>query len=162
IYPYISGAQEVLQHDLFITGQPEVHTYFDYWRNKTGSFSLSPPHQELVIESKLVVRTLLPAALPLEGTAGFDSLQKEVNGNLQMLELAENSRIAAQHEIEIIVEAIYHKGKSVMATVQDCCAYIFQNFNYLKGITDVETTVDEILQHRAGVCQDFAHVMLQV
>ena len=79
-----------------------------------------------------------------------------------MLELADIDVIAAQYEIEAIVKAIYHEGKSVAETVQDCCHYIFENFSYLKGITDVETTVDEILQHRTGVCQDFAHVMLQV
>jgi transglutaminase-like putative cysteine protease len=116
----------------------------------------------LVIESKLVVRTLLPATAQLDFDAGFDALERERAGQLQMLELADPDAITAQADIEAIVSAIYPKDKSVAAVVQDCCGYIFQNFNYLKGITDVETTVDEILQHRAGVCQDFAHVMLQV
>ena len=31
-----------------------------------------------------------------------------------------------------------------------------------KGITNIETTVDGVLAHRGGVCQDFAHLMLQV
>jgi transglutaminase-like putative cysteine protease len=43
-----------------------------------------------------------------------------------------------------------------------CCAYIYQHFQYQKGITTVETTIDEILEHRSGVCQDFAHVLLQM
>lgn len=162
IFPYVSGEQEVLQHDLFISGQPDVQTYFDYWGNKKGTFNLMPPHDELVIESKLVVRTLLPAVLALDFSAGFKDLNNQTAGRLQMLELADAAAIAAKPEIDKIVSAVYQDGKSVAATVQDCCRYIFQNFNYLKGITDVETTVDEILQHRAGVCQDFAHVMLQV
>jgi transglutaminase-like putative cysteine protease len=50
----------------------------------------------------------------------------------------------------------------VAAITEHCSEYIFKNFKYLKGITNIETTVDEILQHRAGVCQDFAHLMLHI
>ncbi|RYZ28125.1 MAG: transglutaminase family protein, partial [Sphingobacteriales bacterium] len=35
-------------------------------------------------------------------------------------------------------------------------------FKYIKGITNIETTVQEILELRSGVCQDFAHVMLEI
>lgn len=162
IYPYVSPEQEVLQHDLFITGQPPVQTYFDYWGNKKGTFNLLPPHNELLIESQLVVRTLLLSPLPLDFNASFETLRYEVAGQLQMLELADPDIIASQSEIDNIAATIYQNGKSVATTVQDCGDYIYKNFKYLKGITTVETTVDEILQHRSGVCQDFAHLMLQV
>jgi hypothetical protein len=29
--------------------------------------------------------------------------------------------------------------------------YVFTNFTYTKGITNIETTLDEILEHRKGV-----------
>lgn len=162
IFPYVSNQQEVLQHDLHITGQPNVQTFFDYWGNKKGNFNLLAPHNELVIDSKLVVRTLLPATLPLDFEAGFDALHHEVAGQLNMLELADPDPIQSQGDIVVIAALVYQNGKSVAATVQDCCTYIYKGFEYKKGITTVETTVDELLRHRAGVCQDFAHVMLQV
>ncbi len=162
IYPYMSAEQEVLQHDISITGQPPVQTYFDYWGNKKGTFNLLPPHNEMAIESRLVVRTLLPAALPLNFDAPFEALRHEVDGQLQMLELADADMIASQSEIDNIAAIIYQNGKSVATTVQDCGDYIYKNFKYVKGITTVETTVDELLQLRSGVCQDFAHLMLQV
>lgn len=40
------------------------------------------------------------------------------------------------------------------------CHYVFENFKYIKGITSVETTVDEIWKLKSGVCQDFAHILL--
>ena len=49
-----------------------------------------------------------------------------------------------------------------MQIVEACSGYIFKEFKYIKGITNIETTVDEILEHRSGVCQDFAHVLLQL
>jgi transglutaminase-like putative cysteine protease len=38
--------------------------------------------------------------------------------------------------------------------------YVFENFAYDKGVTDVETTSEEIWKLKAGVCQDFAHMLL--
>jgi transglutaminase-like putative cysteine protease len=38
--------------------------------------------------------------------------------------------------------------------------YVYENFEYKKGVTNIETTVDEILKIKAGVCQDFAHLLL--
>ena len=38
--------------------------------------------------------------------------------------------------------------------------YVFDHFKYIKGITTVETTLDEVWKLKAGVCQDFAHILL--
>ncbi len=39
IFPILSQEQEVLQHELVITGNPDVQIFFDYWGNKTGVFN---------------------------------------------------------------------------------------------------------------------------
>jgi transglutaminase-like putative cysteine protease len=162
IYPYICEEQEVLQHELLITGQPEIHTYLDYWGNKAGIFSLPSAHQELVIESKVVVRTIVTTDKRLNFNTGFESLEAAVNESLSLLELTKAEPVRNIAAILDIVRQIYQPWKSVAATVQDCCQYIYQHFSYIKGITNIETTVDDILEFRSGVCQDFAHVMLQV
>lgn len=38
--------------------------------------------------------------------------------------------------------------------------YVYTNFKYIKGLTSVETTLDEVWTLKAGVCQDFAHMLL--
>src|ERR1700741_910600 len=58
IYPFIESAQEILYHQLNITNQPDVFMIKDYWGNRSGMFNLMTPHKELVIESKVIVRTL--------------------------------------------------------------------------------------------------------
>ena len=37
---------------------------------------------------------------------------------------------------------------------------MYDNFEYRKGVTTVETGADEIWKLKAGVCQDFAHILL--
>jgi transglutaminase-like putative cysteine protease len=162
IFPFQCAEQEVLQHDLNITSNPDVQLFSDYWGNKTGVFNVLPVHKELVVESKLVVRTTAPSQLKINFHSGFEDLQLEVGNNLRMLEVATHSLINAQGEVEDIAKSIYEPGKSVAAVVEACCEYIYKHFKYKKGITTIETTVDEILVHRSGVCQDFAHLMLQI
>ena len=58
--------------------------------------------------------------------------------------------------------ALFKEDKSITAIIEDTCAFIFTNFSYSKGITTIETTVDEILEKKAGVCQDFAYVLLEL
>jgi transglutaminase-like putative cysteine protease len=162
IYPYLCPEQETLQHDLLITGSPEIQTFFDYWGNKTGTFNLLFPHDTLVIESMLVVRTTATGQLRINFHSGWQQLEDEVRNNLNLLEYTGKEPVLQQDTIDKISQSIYSSGKSVASAVEYCSEYIFKNFEYIKGITNIETTVDEILEHKAGVCQDFAHLMLQV
>ena len=63
-------------------------------------------------------------------------------------------------EVKAIADAGFYKTVSVYTAVQQLNKYVYDNFKYIKGITSVETTVDEIWQIKAGVCQDFAHILL--
>ena len=160
IFPYQCEEQETLKHDVNITTQPPIDTFQDYWGNRTGVFNLLTPHKELIIESRLVVR-VIPAAPARKGDSGWDRLAEKVETDLSLLELAAPRSVMKQREIREIAEKI-RDAASVVSTIERCNELIFQEFNYIKGITTIETTVDEILEHRAGVCQDFAHLMLQI
>lgn len=162
IFPYQCTEQEVLKHELNITHSPDVQRFFDYWGNETGVFSVLPPHRLMVIESKLVVRTLATTFPNIYESGSFEDLHIETDDNLKMLELSTADFIKLENEIDNIIAQVYTQGATVASVVQNCSEYIFANYKYVKGITNVQTTVDEILQHKSGVCQDFAHVMLQV
>ncbi len=162
IFPIINDEQEVLQHELVITGNPDVYVFDDYWKNRIGLFNLLPPHKSLLIESKLTVRTTQSSSLNINFNSDWDELKKETDDVLQLLELSKPTFIQSQQKIKEIIEVLQPQKKSIAQTVEDCNTYIFNEFKYIKGITDIETTVDEILEHRSGVCQDFAHLMLQI
>ena len=125
-------------------------------------FNVLQVHNKLVIESKLLLRTTAPNQLRINFHSGFNELENEVNRSLQLLELAEADQIKSQPSINEIVEKISGNGKSIASITEHCAEHIFKYFKYIKGITNIETTVDEILEHRSGVCQDFAHLMLQI
>jgi transglutaminase-like putative cysteine protease len=162
IYPYQCPEQEVLQHNLMITGHPVVHTSMDYWDNIAGTFNVLPPHKQLTIDSKLIVRTTSSSEFEPNINSSFSELESEVNSQLRLLELSTPEHVQNEEAISEIMNSIYDPKKTIAGIVKESSHYIFENFQYIKGITTVETTVDEILKHRSGVCQDFAHVLLQI
>jgi transglutaminase-like putative cysteine protease len=162
IYPFASHEQEVLYHELNITDQPDVLLINDYWGNQAGMFNLMSPHKLIVIESKLIIRTLGKPEPLNNNMAAFDELKKDISNNLSLLELSLVREIELRKQMDSLVREIYKPGYSVIEAVEKCSQYIFNNFQYIKGITNIETTVAEILEHRSGVCQDFAHVMLEI
>src|SRR5215203_1141111 len=147
VFPIHNKEQEVLQHDLVITGAPAVYVYNDYWGNRTGLFNLLPAHQELVIDSRLMVRTLTTAGFQDYGPVLKD-LEPGINDDLKLLELSTAGMIRSQESILQIIDAVHQPGEGIASIIQRCGKYIFDHFSYTKGITDTETTVDEILEHR--------------
>src|SRR5687768_4703339 len=117
IYPYQCNEQEVLQHDIVITGHPAIHTFYDYWGNKTGVFNLLPSHKELSIGSKLLVRTTASSELNVNYISGFAELKKDVESQLKMIELITPEKIRSQQSIEAIIKDIHKNEGSVAETV---------------------------------------------
>jgi transglutaminase-like putative cysteine protease len=160
IHPLICPTQEILQHDVIISYHPELHLFTDYWGNRTGIFTITEPHKSLSIESKLVVRTIEQPEPKMGNISLFDPI---IPGNdLFLTELSLPEQISQQADIVAIAEEIKKRSNNYFDIIQSCNQYIYHHFQYIKGITDYETTVDEILKHKSGVCQDFAHVLLQI
>lgn len=162
IYPLPCKEQEALYHEINITGSPEILLINDYWGNRTGMFNLLDSHKELTIESKLIVRTLgsNSDAITAPGTLG--ELQTEMKQNLSLLELRQVTEIELREQLSNLAARFSTPEMPVSMIVERCANYIFSQFKYIKGITNVETTVAEILQLESGVCQDFAHLMLEL
>jgi transglutaminase-like putative cysteine protease len=161
IFPIASPQQEILQHEVVITDAPELFYFLDYWGNRCADFSLPEAHKELTIDSRLLVRTTSADIPPPIQTFQKD-IAASIAGDFQLMELAKPREIKSKDTIKDILAGIVAEEKTVMQLVQECSAYIFKEFKYIKGITTIETTVDEILDHRSGVCQDFAHVLLKL
>ncbi|MEI8109446.1 MAG: transglutaminase family protein [Chitinophagia bacterium] len=161
MYPYQYPLQRILLHELSITGNPEVNTFTDYWGNKEGIFNVSEQHEELIIDSRLTIQTL-PSGLPMAKTSLVAELPTFIQNDLHLLELARPSRIDGVEEMDAIIRSINPEKKDIFQIIQETSAYVFETFQYIKGITTIETTVDELLIKKAGVCQDFAHVMLEI
>jgi transglutaminase-like putative cysteine protease len=163
IFPVENEKQQVKEFELTVTGDPVVHQFEDFFGNKVGDFNVHLPHTELSIDCKMTVATddkvLLHEQLP---QVNLETLHAETEKQIFLFRLSDPERINSKAAIESILAELQYKQLPVSEIARACCNYVFTEFQYQKGITNIETTVDEILEHRQGVCQDFAHVLLQL
>ncbi|QKJ61815.1 transglutaminase family protein [Flavobacterium sp. M31R6] len=162
LFPHNFSNQDVLDYQLLITHNPDVEFYQDYYGNRVANFNNLESHEEMVIESRMTVRVNHSLKIPAIDNTTVKDIGTEKSENITLLRLSYPEVIQKQQEIKAILAAIDVADKPIIEIAQLCNQYIFDNFTYTKGITNIETTIDEILEIKKGVCQDFAHVLLQL
>lgn len=163
LYPIEDDFQEVTLHDLLITGSPSVELHQDIFNNTVGTFTHSQPHSELVIQSKVEVltkrRTLPDDSMPPQEQ--WEELDK-IKYQIPFIDLLRSESFAYMKQLEEQVNALTSGTATPFQVAKRLCEHVFNSFEYKKGITTVETTLDEIWQIKSGVCQDFAHILLAI
>lgn len=163
LYPIQDEYQEVLQQVISISGNPLINIFDDCYGNKVGTFTHSQPHRELLIHSQLSVVTL-PIRFP-EDNVPFDLQWNEMKGfahQLGLIDFIKPERFSGEEEAKKIVESERGATSTPFQAAKLFCQYVYDNFEYKKGITTVESTLDEIWKLKSGVCQDFAHILLMM
>jgi transglutaminase-like putative cysteine protease len=158
LYPLDDDRQRVLEHRLVISHHPTVYVIKDYFGNKTGFFSIIQPHRELSIESFLRVE-MINKPLPQRSDAA-EVWKLFLNQDFQVKwhDYLNADTTRSQSEVESIVSL--HQDKHPLDELLRLSDFIYENFEYKKGVTTIETNIDELWKLKAGVCQDFAHLLL--
>jgi transglutaminase-like putative cysteine protease len=161
LFPMIDTSQDVLKHDLTITGNPLVDTHIDYYGNEVGSFTYLEPHNRMVINSEVLVVTHAKE-LPADSIPAATQWQKlsTLQNIVPYIDFLKHDYFDALPELMAVIESEKQDNDTPYRTALRFCDYVYRNFEYLPGVTTVETTIDEVLQLKAGVCQDFAHILV--
>ncbi|MFC6877635.1 transglutaminase domain-containing protein [Flavobacterium myungsuense] len=162
LFPYNFENQDVLKFELNITNNPNVDISQDLYGNRVGNFNTLEVHSEMAIETRMIVRVNHSLKIPEIDITTIQDLAVEKEKSIELLRLSYPEDIEKQNKIIAILNKIKYQDKPVIEIARLCNQYIYSNFSYTKGITNIETTLDEVLQHKKGVCQDFAHVLLQL
>lgn len=131
----------------------QIYNYTDYFGNNVHHFNLLQQHDKLVITAKSVVYTssapTLPTPQELISLYDFQSASQYIIFSPAAIAFAQrfDSETAQTKPYEL---------------AQEVCRTINREFTYQKGVTGVDSTVAAVLEHKQGVCQDFAHVMITI
>ena len=161
LYP-IQDAQQVLKkHELHISHKPDLEEFVDYFGNRVGIFSVIMPITELVIESDIEIE-IAPAVLPETNYPVKDQWEKlaELTDQFPYMDFMMLENFDHEDEVLAMSKNLVDRSLSPFETAQILSKYVYDNFEYRKGVTTVETSADEIWKLKAGVCQDFAHILL--
>lgn len=164
--PRNNEVQRLLSYELNITPASLTKEYFDIWRNSVGSFFIAEKHNELVIEAVSVISVQkAPYVFQIqysdEMKAIFHSQMFHDHYLPYLTTSSFTSLTAAQ-----IDEVIQHLGIGAdYNPVQLACnvmTYLFNVIRYDTEATNVTTTASEAFALKAGVCQDYTHIMLGI
>ena len=163
----LPGEQEVEWLQLRIDPAPsEQDGFVDYFGNPVQSVSLRPPHRSLEVEMRARVRVernqrqhgfdLSPDLAGLRAElAGLRNLAPDAPFHC----LPESARVPLLPRITAYARESQRIG-SVLAVVRDLGLRLRHDFRYDADATEVDTPVGEAFDMRAGVCQDFSHIMI--
>src|ERR1700679_2496853 len=161
LYPVKDEFQEVLSQELTITGEPLIEVYEDYYGNEIGSFTQAEPHSILVIDSRVEVIT--KPKPPIDDSTEKDAqwaLMEQLRWQVPYIDFLKQEQFASVTEILESICPDNARSSTPLAAAELLRTYVYDNFKYIQGVTSVETTLDEVWNLKAGVCKDFADILL--
>jgi transglutaminase-like putative cysteine protease len=149
--PMDGNGQRCLDFRLELSHGVQPRTYVDGFGNHVHYFNLVKPHSGLSLISRSVVETGIgfdaePGEDLVEDFLRFRAPVKDVDGVRDLARrhaVADpSSPVAIEHALDELTETISRE------------------FTYDRTVTNVYSAVDDVLELRAGVCQDFAHLFI--
>jgi transglutaminase-like putative cysteine protease len=162
VRPRSDGGQRCLEFSLETTPEARPHSYVDYLGNTVHHFDVPSTHHQLRIEAASLVQVAsapqAPRALPKDAWSEVDRLGQSFD-NWDWL----SSSAYAQP-----TDRLRALAEELKATRRDDPLSLLKELNsglhralvYEPSSTRVDSPIDECLEKRRGVCQDFAHVFV--
>jgi transglutaminase-like putative cysteine protease len=154
--PRSDADQRWQEYDLRATPNAAIRRYHDGFGNTAHLVTIARPHDEVVLVSRGVVDTLLvdPFRLPQTPPAPL--------GPSELADYLTPSAIVPAASVLEELAAPFRPAcpDDTLESVQGLMSLVYNELQYEQYVTTVATTVPEVLKGRAGVCQDFAHVLI--
>jgi transglutaminase-like putative cysteine protease len=160
-----AGRQRVRSEELTITPAAAVRRdRIDYFGNRSTHLEIWEPHRHLAVLSRSEVEVTGGGAPRAAGGPAWEEVREAVRAP-SGAELVEAASYAYESPYVGIIPAAaelaapsFAPGRPLLDAVADLTRRIHAEFTYDPRATSVSTPVRDVLEHRRGVCQDFAHL----
>jgi transglutaminase-like putative cysteine protease len=159
--------QTCLAHRLRLRPEPDkLETRLDYFGNHTGHFSIQTGHDRLSVTAHSQVQVEEPEIPDPRSTPSWEEIRDRFAlGQPPWWLEARQFTYPSPHVPlgRILAEFAlpsFPTGQPWLVGLLDLTARIHREFQYDPTATTVNTPVDQVLAHRRGVCQDFAHLQI--
>jgi transglutaminase-like putative cysteine protease len=155
VRPATTSSQRCDEFHTRIEPEARVSRHLDYFGTEVIEFGIPTSHEQLTIDVRARVVTSSPPEAP-EGS--WESLLStayvDAAGEFS-LPWQDQPTIAGLDDLHGKLDA-----DSPLETLELLCELIPDSFEYRPGATYVGSTVSDLLEMGAGVCQDFVHLSL--
>ena len=160
--PRNDHGQSCLRFQIVISPNAKLSDFQDFLGNTVHLFDIPGRHTRLAITSESIVETQQPAALPQAlPVSAWDKIDDNATIR-EHFEMLQPSRFTEHTPLlsEFAEEIDATRRADPLTLLHELNTRIYEYFDYVQETTTVDSMIDEILQTRQGVCQDFVHVML--
>ena len=173
LQPLDDERQRLLGFTLELDPEPDpqqLHTRLDAWGNRLHGFSISRPHDHLraCARSRVEMRPR-PSSGPWEHPEGTPSCAEVASavrhqpwrGWLPAVEFVQPSpHVPRLEALRRLAEPVIRPHRPMLEAAIELMHRIHEDFHYRSRSTDIDTPLARVIEQRAGVCQDFAHLMI--
>ncbi len=168
LLPRFTANQHCLHTQLQVTPLPaDYREHEDFFGNRVAYFSIREPHQTFVVTATSEVKIVShEAQLNFSRGIAWESVRQSLSQQrdpetLDALQYSLNSPyITASAELAIYAQPSFQPGRSLLEAVNDLMGRIHSDFTYDPDFTTLATPLLTVLEHKRGVCQDFAHLAI--
>lgn len=167
VEPKITATQECDEFMIHIAPEPTLRKMrTDYFGNGVCSFSIQEIHRRLEITATSIVSVtaVTPPALSL--SPNWEKLVRTFRDPVspEAVEPYEfcfdSPLLRTSEELAEYARQSFPTDTPLLVGVNDLNRRIFKDFKYDPVATTVATPLEEVLEKRRGVCQDFAHLAI--
>ncbi len=138
----------------------------DFFGNRVTYFAIQDPHASLSVTAQSEVLIVPATPPPLQASPTWEEVRHSVSKDTSRAGiearqfLLDSPLVHSNAELAAYAATSFVPDRSLLEAVADLVQRIYQEFTYEPEATTVSTPLNAVLEHRQGVCQDFAHVAI--
>ncbi|MBK1702250.1 transglutaminase family protein [Thiococcus pfennigii] len=165
--PRETANQRCLATQMRVDPWPAVsREYTDFFGNRVNYFSIQQSHASLEVRAQSEVEVTAPSLPDPATTPPWEEVVATLRtardadlGGARLFTLA-SDQVPPSPEATAYAAPSFTPGRPLLAAALDLMGRIHRDFEYDPNFTTIATPIDEVLAHRRGVCQDFAHLAI--
>ncbi|MBV8514252.1 MAG: transglutaminase family protein, partial [Acidobacteria bacterium] len=158
--PRTDFRQRCLSYSLTVEPRANVMLYRDFYGNAVHSFDIPERHESVEVMAQAIVDVLPTHPPDPAGIEDWDDLDRRV-AQTDYWEMMVPSHFATPSPLlgSLAEELDLRRRGNPLDLLRELNARLYEKFDYAPNTTEVDSPIDDALQSRRGVCQDFAHIM---
>jgi transglutaminase-like putative cysteine protease len=154
--------QRCLRFNVTTTHRARLFAYRDHYGNAVHYFDIPGRHARLDVSIEAAVDVAappdLPRQLPEDAWTDIDDLAASGEYVDWLMPSLFTRQTAALSQFAVAIG--FGRKRDPLSTLRGLNSTIYSQFAYEPRTTRVDSPIDDALRARAGVCQDFAHIMI--
>jgi transglutaminase-like putative cysteine protease len=161
LQPRSDGEQRCLSFTLEVDPAANIMQYRDFTGNTVHHFDIAGTHAQVRVAAESTVEVQSVPAPRTVDSGDWAELDALVAGNDYWEMLLPSHFAQSSAPLEQLAQELGCKRRgNPLAVLTELNEAIYRSFAYVPNSTKVDSPIEEALQTRQGVCQDFAHIMI--